>query len=468
MNRRTASFFRRLRRDRNGAVAVMVGALLFALVAFSAIVVDLGYLFYAQRTLQASADAAALAGAQDINLGSGGTAVSTAVTYSGVSGGKNANPNLAVTMTSGYPQLRCFTSTGVSCGGSDSANAIVVVEQATVPLYFARVLGINSWQIAATATASAKGSVPVPLDVMIVLDTTASMNDSDTSCGSGKDKIDCALLGIQTLLGGNGNPYGLLPCAQTCGAATNGNVANPIDEVAVMVFPGLKNATQIPLEYDCNNSPDPAIVAYNASPVYQIIPLSSDYRISATATTLSTSSNLAKAAAAPGCASGVEAVGGVGTYYADAITAAQAALAANGRPGVQNVIILLGDGDADAASGDISAAKLNNQCHQAITAAQSATAAGTWVYSIAYDASTTAWNGRTGQLASGSCQSDTNHISACSTLQQIASDATKFYSDALGSGCASTAHPSYTDFSKIFKDIVFSTTKARLLPNDTA
>jgi Flp pilus assembly protein TadG len=453
MNRRVASFLCRLCVNRSGAVAVLVGVLIVVLAAFSAIVIDLGYLFYAQRSLQASTDSAALAGAQDIN-GPSRTAIATAIAYSAVGGGRNANPNLTVTMASGYPQLKCLTSTGVSCTGPDSANAIVVVEQATVPLYFARVLGINSWQISATATASARGSVPLPLDVMIILDTTGSMNNSDSSCGAGMNQIDCALLGIQTLLGGNGNPYGLLPCSQTCGAVTNGNVANPIDEVGVMVFPGLTNASQAQYDYDCSNS-SPTTVAYNASPVYQVISLSSDYRISATATTLNPSSHLAKAAAAPGCTPGIQAIGGFGTFYAGAITAAQTALASNGRPTVQKVIILLTDGDANASSSNMPAAEKNNQCHEAVTAAAAATAAGTWVYSIAYQAPT-----------SGSCGTDSPSISACSAMQQIASDAAKFYSDA-SSGCVSTAHPSYTDLQTIFKDIVFSTTRARLLSNNT-
>jgi hypothetical protein len=224
------------------------------------------------------------------------------------------------------------------------------------------------------------------------------------------------------------------------------------------VFPGVTNATQAQYDYDCSAS-TPAIAAYNASPVYQIIPLSSDYRVSATATTLNTGSNLVKAVrgGATGCTQGLQAVGGVGTYYSDAIAAAQAALVATGRANVQNVIILLGDGDANASPSDISAAKLANQCHQAITAANNATAAGTWVYSIAY-----------GALTTSSCSTDTTHITACATMQQIASDTTKFYSDATGTGaCVSTAHPSYTDLQTIFKDIVFSTTKARLLPDNT-
>ena len=162
-------------------------------------------------------------------------AIATAIVYSGVAGQKNANPNLTATMASGYPLLKCLTNTGVSCSGPDSANAIVVREQANVPLFFAKVFGINSWQISATATAGARGGQVLPLDVMIILDTTASMNSADPSCSiSEATRLDCALAGVRTLLNG------LWPCAQslsTCGDAVSGNVPNPVDEVRLMVSP---------------------------------------------------------------------------------------------------------------------------------------------------------------------------------------------------------------------------------------
>lgn len=50
-------------------------------------------------------------------------------------------------MATGYPQLKCLTSTGVSCTGPDSANAIVVKQQATVPLIFGKVFGMSSTTI---------------------------------------------------------------------------------------------------------------------------------------------------------------------------------------------------------------------------------------------------------------------------------------------------------------------------------
>jgi Flp pilus assembly protein TadG len=459
MNQRIISSILRLHRDRSGVVAILAGVLILVLVSFSAIVIDLGYLFYAQRALQSSADAAALAGAQNINVGAGGTAISTATTYSGVSGDDNAKANLTVTMASGYPQLKCFTTTGVPCTGPDSANGIVVVEQATVPLYFARIFGVSSWQISATSTAGGRGGSARELDVMIILDTTASMNNSDSSCPAGT-RIACAEAGMQVLLGG------LWPCQSnltTCGAVTSGNVAAPLDEVGLMAFPGLTNATQAQYDYDCATSPAPAIASYAASPVYQIMALSSDFRTSVATTTLNTSSNMVKAAGGggSGCTQGVQAIGGFGTYYADAITAAQTALAGAGRPHAQNVIILLSDGGANASSGNMPSGKATNQCHEAITAAATAAAAGTWVYSVAYGSTTTA--------SGGDCTTDTPAISSCSTMQQIASDATKFFADPSGGSpaCTSPDNPSITDLNSVFQEIGIEASAPRLLANNT-
>jgi hypothetical protein len=205
------------------------------------------------------------------------------------------------------------------------------------------------------------------------------------------------------------------------------------------------------------------VAKYSASPVYQIIPLSYNYRTSDAATVLNTATPLVRAAqgGGSGCAQGLDAVGGVATFYADVITAAQAALVANGRSGVQKAIIFLSDGDANASASNMSAAEVNNQCHEGITAAQAATAAGTWLYSIAYGASTSP--------TPSSCSTDTSsHISACATMQQIASDSTKFYSDTQNgsSGCTSSAH-SVSELLAVFQAISTSLLPPRLLPNST-
>ena len=85
-----------------------------------ALVVDVGYFFYARSVVQASANAAALAGAQEI--GTGGAPLDTAGTYSSVAGEKNAVSNLTIAMVSGYPKLTCASTwainSGVACSGN--------------------------------------------------------------------------------------------------------------------------------------------------------------------------------------------------------------------------------------------------------------------------------------------------------------------------------------------------------------
>ena len=103
--------------------------------------------------------------------------------------------------------------------------------------------------------------------------------------------------------------------------------------------------------------------------------------------TLNPNSSLVKAArgGGSGCSAGVTAYGGVGTYFADAVTTAKTYLAANGRPAAQKIIILLSDGDANNAT---AAPGGQNACRRAITMASQATSAGMSVITIAYGAPT--------------------------------------------------------------------------------
>jgi len=428
--------------NRRGATATIVALLLPTVVGLTGFVIDVGHLYYVQRTLQSSADAAAMAGATKINCCTSptGTALTVATSYSSVASGKNALHSVTVTMASGYPTLKCLTTTGVSCTGPDSANAIQVKQTASVPMFFASIFGVTTMPVTATATASAAGGKAKALDIMIIVDTTGSMNSSDSSCSiSGATRLTCALAGVRALLSG---------------LSTTG------DYVGLMVFPGLTSATQAQYDYSCNNT-SPAIASYKNSPVYQVLGLANTYKATPTATTLSTSSNLVIAAqgGASGCTQGMKAVGGYGTFYADAVTAAQTALTTNGRTNVQKVIILLSDGDASASASNMPTGRTTNQCHQAITAATTATAAGTWVYTIAYGASTT---------AGSSCATDTPAISACSTLQQMASTSKMFFSDTTGgsSTCTSSAN-SAAELVSLFQAVGSSFGSPRLVPNNT-
>jgi hypothetical protein len=442
--KRTLAFvrlFADLRTNQRGVTTMVVTLGSIVLMGITGLVVDMGYIKTVERSLQASSDAAALAGASAI-ASAPAQAVSVATSYSSVAGSKNAINQVTATMVSGYPLLKCFTSTGVACTGAAGANGIVVKQTAAVKTWFAGLLGVPSVQVTTTATAGIAGGLPQPLDVELVLDTTASMNTVDPSCSIvGATRLTCALAGVRTLLNA------LAPSA---------------DRVGLMVFPGLQNSTQAQYDYDCSNSPTPKIAAYNASPVYQVVPLSSDYRTSNGAKTLNPSSDLAMAASGiAACPQGLSAVGGVGTYYAAAITAAQTALASDGDSNTQKIIILLSDGDANATSSNMTSGTVANQCHEAITAAQAAARAGTWVYSIAYGSPTTP--------TPGSCSTDTaSPISACQTMQQIASDSSKFYSDSVGgsSACTSAAQ-SVSELVSLFQSIANSLVPPRLLPDGT-
>jgi hypothetical protein len=183
---------------------------------------------------------------------------------------------------------------------------------------------------------------------------------------------------------------------------------------------------------------------------------------------INTSSALAIASggAGGGC-SGMQTPGGDGTYFAGAIYAALSSLAAQqaANPSSLNALVVLSDGDASstkitATNGEkltLTGAypSLIDQCQQAITAAKSAPS-NTTVYSIAYGAS------------SSGCSTDSPSISPCSTMQQIATSSSDFFSDATASQnkgqCTSSANASLT-LDQIFKTVTMKIGVSRLLPN---
>jgi hypothetical protein len=158
----------------------------------------------------------------------------------------------------------------------------------------------------------------------------------------------------------------------------------------------------------------------------------------------------------------MQAKGGEGTYLAGAIYAAGASLQAQALavPNSKNAMIILSDGDATAKSSQFdSKVKLtgkgtypdsNDECHQSITAANwvSNNVPNTTVFTVAYNAGT-----------SGTCSTDTPAITACSELQQMATEASDFYADKSSSCPGATL-----TVPAIFGEIQGQLTHARLLP----
>ena len=142
---RAAAAQRRAADESGQAIALSLIALV-GLLGICAFVIDIGSAYLAQRTLQSSADAAALAGAQEIPNVAG--AVAVAKQYDGRAGSKNNVERITGTVES-TAEGKCLTN-GIACS---PANAVAVVQKARVQTSFARVLGIDFIDVEAHATA---------------------------------------------------------------------------------------------------------------------------------------------------------------------------------------------------------------------------------------------------------------------------------------------------------------------------
>lgn len=511
MSQRNESLLRHLVRNQSGMSLIWATLLIPLILGMGGLTVDAGYGYTCYRQLQNSTEAAALAAASA--LPNTTLASTNATKFSAVSGNYNAYPQLntpsaitgaQITITPG-----CITITGLpQCGASITANAVKITQTATIPTFFIKALSVfglksaSSIKLSATSIAVMRGAQRGPYDVAIVLDTTASMQSADGGSNCTGTKIQCAEEGAQILLAQ------FSPCLPdtTCGAATNGNVAYPVDEVALFTFPAQSPGTQVSKDEACSSS-QPTPVAYpdtttlTALPIttahlntlvsdYQVVPLLSNYRASDSTTgsnplTIGSSvsaSNPSLVNAVAGnsyfggsSCTGMQAKGGEQTYYAGAIFTAQQYLAANGRSNAQNVIILLGDGDANGGAMAGSSSTLNNnssipatygkypssyrQCQQAIDMATAAKTAGTKVYTVGYG------------VASGGCSTDSG-VSACSALRQMASSDSNFFVDTSSTACAGatsvTMNGKTNSLSAIFTAIVGDLTLPRLVPNTIA
>lgn len=374
---------------------VLTVFLLVGLLGMAALVVDVGYAYYAHRSLQASADAAALAGAQELPDPS--RAVVVARQYGSEDGAKNKHPDIdGVTTT---VTTRCIRSVP----GCNPMNAVIVLEGAPVRSFFAGVLGIDSFRITATSTACSPCGVK-PLDVMMVLDRTGSMcqdhqGRNDPSCAD----LNNAREGMKTFLGfmdATTQWVGLAVLPPASGTGSRCNTPN-----------------------DAN---------YNSSSaVYTIVPLSDDYARNGT---LVASSNLVSTI---NCQRG-----GGRTAYADALEAAQRELDRSGRPDVKDVIIFLSDGAANTGPTfyPTSSPYRRQPCRQGVTSAAGIKLRGTTIYSIGYDLDAVSGGANVCTSYTGALESPA--ITAYQAISQIASSASTFFNK-----------PSPGELESIFTDI---------------
>jgi len=134
----------------NGIVAIFVGLALVALVGILAYAIDTGSLYQTRRSMQSTADAAALAGVQDLP-DNPGDAVQSAIDYAVTQDIAISSSNVIVSIESTFVSNDTIT---------------VRVSDPAVKTVFAGIFGINSAAVGAAATAmigspaAYKGLVP--------------------------------------------------------------------------------------------------------------------------------------------------------------------------------------------------------------------------------------------------------------------------------------------------------------------
>ena len=512
--------FAKLVSGERGQSLVFVAAALFFFFAMAAVAVDLGNFYWSYQELLSATQAAAKAGGgamTDPAITSATGAQAVAYQYSGdtkVGGMHNIHPNLSMTgvnvsfacvSTSSYPGLNmpnCIEYPD-ACPAA-ACNAIQVTETATVSTFFAKLFGISTMGLKATATASA-GGAGTPYHIVLVLDSTGSMgNGIDTNCSasmSGNYTAEqCAQLGIQSLLS----------------VLSPGTASNPIDEVALMTFPGL-----MPSETTTyTNPPVPApsaskdtgcptsqvassITSYNNNPGYLIVgfPTAGNFSTYNYAG-LNPNSPLVDAVGASviGNCNGIQTLGGEKTFYAGVIIQAQEYLMANHTKDVQDVIILLSDGDANSASSNfmgtaaepVTVAGMKNslffqptaQCVQAVAAANWAKGyaesdnTSTEVFAVSYGSESSGCldSDETCPQGQAWCSVQAGGITPCTTMGGIASPATPtmqyFFSVEQKSGGSTSivcngAQSGVNKMDAAFTYIGGELTGSRLIPNSS-
>lgn len=128
------------KRSEKGQAVVVVALVLIVLLSFVALAVDVGYLRYEKRQLQTAADAAAIAGAEELSYGDVTSAADADSAANGFTNGSNG-----VTVTVNNPP-----ASGAHVGDSTYVEAIV---SRTAPTFFAKAFGVSSTRITARAVA---------------------------------------------------------------------------------------------------------------------------------------------------------------------------------------------------------------------------------------------------------------------------------------------------------------------------
>jgi Flp pilus assembly protein TadG len=245
-------FFTRFQSDSGQtSVAATLGILL--IIGFVALAVEVGHLYNVKRQVQLAADAAAIAGALEIQTCAGNmncdamrTAAQASLVENGFSGSTvvsncGSSPG-GLTLTVNNPPC----ALGARDPNSGKSGYVEVTVAQSSPTYFARVFGVSSVPVLARAEAARvfggnciysldpTASNAITVDLLAVVNSTCGVVDESSS----QSAFGCNLLAAVNIphIRVAGGAESLL-CAVTPAPSTNAGVPTPADPLAYLPKP---------------------------------------------------------------------------------------------------------------------------------------------------------------------------------------------------------------------------------------
>jgi hypothetical protein len=329
----------------SGQTLPLVVVFMLTMLVFAGLVIDLGNAYRVQQALQASTDASAAAGAGQLTKSFppiAANAISAAQSYGSESGGKNPIAGVPVANVTQSVTATCVTQGQFTC---TYPNTVTVDETANVPTYLLKLLGFSTITLKAHAQACSPCG-EVPLDIMLVVDRTGSMASSNKWTDLQAGLTQGFLPGLdptQDQLGLATLPPNTAANSNTCNPNTDGQQST----TWTYTTGSGKNKVSTPITTSMGYTV--------ANPVYNIInPMEYTYMtVGGALVNNDPLVNDIQSCMQPGGS----------TEYADAMAAAGQELTADGRPGVQKVMVVLSDGAANTGQ-HCSAQPLSVDCMQ--------------------------------------------------------------------------------------------------------
>jgi len=338
-------------RSQAGQVIPLVVLFMVTLLVFCGLVIDLGNAYRVQVALQASTDASAAAGAGQLTMSypaSSANAITAADSFGSTTGGKNQIGGVPAANVTETVNTSCvITNKNLPCNGP---NTVTVSQSASVPTFFLGLVGYSSIPISTSASACSPCN-EIPLDIAMVIDRTGSMSEDNKFTDLKQGLLQGFLPGLDP----------------------------GVDDVSLTFLPPDSNGTTDV----CSAQSDASYSAAKA--LYQVVPLSSNY--------LDSNGNLVTSSAIVSDINCMK--DGGSTDYSNAMEAAYAELQADGRAGVQKVMVILSDGAANTGQ-NCPAQNRNgtwptstdphctNPCGHAVSDADAYKSAGVLIFTILY------------------------------------------------------------------------------------